>query len=312
MNDFDADLKRLARKSKVKRWLYTVLISLVTGLLLLVISYAGVQLLARRNYQRLDANFVTQELIQSPNILTSSRVLANNGVFGAELVSDCYKNIDGYQVAWAQKRGTFDWLHLNVETSSDGVDQNNGTLRNRVNREKIPTFTNPRAKDYRTKREVGTLKQAKNMVAEVAVTFDRPYTYREIQTMVPANLLINWYWSGTSSRANVDRLGTYIGVNADETSGRLTAAAYREFVNQVHRFGQDKQVSWTLDDGVTYKLYQDAVKQTPTTELNQAQFGGLIVSGRTENLLQLQNLAWAKSTVIGTMVPVRGDIKPLK
>nr|WP_253896425.1 anti sigma factor C-terminal domain-containing protein [Streptococcus gallolyticus] len=41
---------------------------------------------------------------------------------------------------------------------------------------------------------------------EVAITFDKPYTYQKITEMVPDSLLVNWYWIGTSSTVDTANL----------------------------------------------------------------------------------------------------------
>jgi len=312
MNDFDQDLKQLARHTRRRRWLMTVLIALVTGLLLVVGLYFSVQAVLERRYQATDATFITKETIESPNIITTSRYLTNESVFSAELVSDRYKNIDGYQVPWSQARAAFGWLQGNQDISSDGVDQTAYGLVNRATRQKLPVFTNPRAKTYHALNELPTLKQSPNAVAEVALTFDRPYTYAQIQQLVPQNVLVNWYWLGTASRYNVAQLGRYIGVNADEKTGQLSIETYQDFVRQVHIAAKQNSMTISGDGGPTYRLYADGVQQTPTNQLTQAKFGGIIVSGKTTNLLKLTAQSWITDSSVGTIVPIRGDVQPLK
>jgi len=312
MNDFDQDLKQLAKHTRRKRWLMTAGIALVTGLLLLVGLYFGLQRVLERRYQATDAAFVTRETIESPNIVTTTRYLTNQSLFSAELVSDRYKNIDGYQVPWAQARAAFGWFQGNQDISSDGVDATAYGLVNRATRQKLPLFTNPRAKTYHPLNELPTLKTSPNAVAEVALTFKQPLTYAQIRQRMPANLLINWYWVGTASRYDVTQSGRYIGVNADEKNGQLTNSMYSDFVQQVHTAAKQNAVTIADADGQTYHFYRDGVAQTPTTQLAQAKFSGVIVSGKTSNLLKLTSQTWIADSSVGTIVPIRGDIAPLK
>ncbi|MDX5018654.1 anti sigma factor C-terminal domain-containing protein, partial [Streptococcus suis] len=38
-----------------------------------------------------------------------------------------------------------------------------------------------------------------NDLIEIAITFDKSYSYNEIKTMIPNNIKQNWLWIGTST-----------------------------------------------------------------------------------------------------------------
>uniref|UniRef100_UPI002905F6F9 anti sigma factor C-terminal domain-containing protein n=1 Tax=Listeria monocytogenes TaxID=1639 RepID=UPI002905F6F9 len=72
------------------------------------------------------------------------------------------------------------------------------------------TNANYKSKDYNgilPTHDADKISQLSNHVAEVAVTFDKAYSYNEIQKMIPENLLINWYWIGYNDSKSLDAAG---------------------------------------------------------------------------------------------------------
>ena len=71
-------------------------------------------------------------------------------------------------------------------------------------RQKYPVFYNINAKGTKDSnsipKKLASVKEMPSQLVEVAVTFDKPYTYKEIQQMIPNNLKINWYWIGSQSK----------------------------------------------------------------------------------------------------------------
>jgi len=73
----------------------------------------------------------------------------------------------------------------------------------RALRQKYPVFYNINAKGTKDSnsmpKELASVKEMPNQLVEVALTFDKAYTYKEIQKLIPNNLKINWYWIGSQS-----------------------------------------------------------------------------------------------------------------
>ena len=61
---------------------------------------------------------------------------------------------------------------------------------------KVATFYHPSIQEYHdgVQNELGELSQMENHVAEVAISFDQPYTLQEIQAKIPDNLNIVWLY----------------------------------------------------------------------------------------------------------------------
>lgn len=319
----NSNFKQLARRTKTKRWALTAWIAGAVVVLL-----AGIALTINAKWME-KAFFKTSEqaqtflTIQSPNIDGNNLVIDRYGLFSSNLHADTYKNIDGYHIDWQD----FDWHVGTFGSSNDGyhyqsvssVFLNNGYYTQGTN-QKIASFFLSKA-DYQSKdfyglkptHEAQTLAKLPNHLSEVALTFDKPYTYAEIQKMIPSNLMLNWYWLGVSDPSNIKAaVGTYYGLASDtdkngNPTGKLAAKSYDKiFVPQVK---SQNDGSGTND----FRPGEDAKKvvgKYPTLE--KAKFSGVILTGRTENLAMLDKQSWAFATNVGVSTEILPYQTPVK
>jgi hypothetical protein len=355
------DFDQIIKTEKRKKLLKTIGISLATTVVVLVAGFSSI------NHRMATQNKKAQEImnlidmVQSPNITSVSQYLSVSGRMNSQLKSDRLKNVDGYMLSVPPLEVNYDLLSVIrpienspiIDSSTSSGDENkqgyNFIAFSRENGHKIPLFFNPNRKTYYEKvgyeklfHEATSLATLKNHVAEVAVTFEQPLTYAEIQKKIPGNLLINWYWIGT----NDDKLSLQalagqgmIGINADKT-GKLTDFAltksqkemfdypttsnYPSFVFAVEKLAKTQKFTVTdfeevtSSGGVTTKsrkidIYQDALKQVKKyPSLKTAKFSGVIVSGRTENLAKLDELPDVYATNVGLETKILPYIEPTK
>ena len=328
--NFDSVIKREKRKQR----LVTSGILLVAVVLILGVGVTAVKQRMASQYRAAQKVAMITDMIESPNVTSTSHYLAESGLFNRRLKSDRFKNIDGYLVKTAP---------LEINFSLFSVGYGGGTQLpitvpisktktigafNRENGEKLPLFFNPKheaikkANEADTTHESQTLADLQKHVAEVAISFKEPMTYAEIQAKIPDNLLINWYWLGMASNklSVTDTIGKVIGINANEIgqltdtpgkSGRATDWTrhnYPDFVAAVKKAAATRKFNSSGID-----IYQDALQQIKTyPTLKQAKFSGIIVSGRTENLAQLDSQAYIYATNIGLDAEILPYIAPTK
>jgi hypothetical protein len=319
-----SDFKQMARRTKIKRWSLTAWIS---GAVVVILLGIGV---AVNNKMMKDAFFSRSEQasnffeIRSPNISYNNLVVNNYGFFSSNLHADTYKNIDGYRVDWQD----YDWGFGTIGSSGYGYQYQNSSPAVRGNvrytqgtNQRIASFFLPNA-DYSNKDYYGltpthdaqTLAKLPNQLAEVAVTFDKPYTYAEIQKMIPANLMINWYWIGVDDSSNIyaASCSDYYGLSSEtdeegNPTGKLSTDSYdKSFVHQV----------MNQSGGGIYNNFDAAKdskkKVTKYPQLDSAKFAGVILTGRTENLAGLDKENWTFATNVGVTTEVLPYQKPVK
>lgn len=90
------------------------------------------------------------------------------------------------------------------ERDSNGSNYTHGNLY------KVPICYNVNASAKTVSMEltqyISKVTEMTGQAVEVAIIFYKPYTYQEITEMVPDNLLVNWYWIGTSSTVDTANL----------------------------------------------------------------------------------------------------------
>ncbi|MDR2976276.1 MAG: anti-sigma factor [Streptococcaceae bacterium] len=320
----NADFKRLAKRTKIKRMALTAWIS---GAVVVILVGIGV---AVNNKMMKDSFFKKSEqaseyfVIRSPNVSYNNLVVNNYGFFSSNLHADTYKNVDGYRVDWQD----YDWGFGTIGTSGYGyqyqyvspVRQGNAFYTQGSN-QKVASFFLPKA-DYNSKgyygltptHEAQKLSKLPNYLAEVAVTFDKAYTYDELQKMIPSNLMINWYWLGVNDSSNVDAAGSwsYYGLNSEtdekgNPTGKLTSDSYdNAFVPTVKReTGGSKYNSFDAGEDA-----KKMVEKFPN--LKTAKFAGVILTGRTENLAGLDEENWTFATNVGVTTEILPYQNPVK
>ena len=320
--NLDKDFKHFVKRTKIRK-LLTVIWSTI-GVLVLI--FTGVMWLNSRQmsylYQKTSNRANNYLEIQAPNISNNNAMINNYGTFSSNLHMDTYKNIDGYHVTWQDFDfgfGTFGAPQSGNQyyMSASPVTVNNGYYTQK-NNQKIAAFFNRKAnfksKNYmglQPTHEASKLPAAKNQLAEVAVTFQEPLTYAQIQKLVPKNLLINWYWLGINQPklSGADYSTQYYGLGADD-AGKLSATWYKAFVKGLNSSLAEENSGGYYNGFDPLRDARRQAKKYPT--LATAKFAGVILTGRTQNFANLDKEKWVFATNTGLMTPIRPDVPPTK
>lgn len=325
---------KMIKKEKRKKILLTVSISIGTTLIIALFGFLMIDQRMGVQFKKAQEVANITDLIESPNITSTSQYTSEYGYFSSQLKSERFKNIDGYMVKTSPLEIDYNWFGVGYSGNQNSPltvpiskTKKIGAF-SRQNGEKIPTFFNPKHELNQDEQAVGlpheskTLSSLEKHVAEVAISFKKPMSYAEIQKTLPDNLLINWYWIGMDSDklAVTDTVGKVIGVNTDREGNlidtRLTTSdssgwtdnSYPSFVAAVKKAASQR--SYKVND---IDIYQDALKQVkkyPTLE--KAKFSGVIVSGRTENLAKLDDEPYIYATSVGVEAEMLPYIEPIK
>ena len=321
---------KMIKKEKRKKILLTVGISIGTTLVIALVGFFMINQRMGAQFKKAQEAATITDLIESPNIISTSQYTSEYGRLSSQIKSDRFKNIDGYMVKTNPLEIDYNLFGVGyggVQNSPLTVPINKtkqiGAF-SRQNGEKVPVFFNPKHELNQDEQAVGlsheskTLSSLEKHVAEVAISFKNPMSYAEIKKVLPDNLLINWYWIGMDN----DKLtvGKVIGINTDR-EGELTDNPVKEndssewvdnnypaFVAAVKKAASQR--SYTVND---IDIYQDALKQVkkyPT--LDKAKFSGVIVSGRTENLAKLDDEPYIYATSVGVEAEMLPYIEPIK
>lgn len=290
----------------------------------------------QKEAEKQQRQFNIEDLIYSPNMISTSQYFSVTRATQSTLKSDREKNIDGYRVSYPEKSISFNMHGIESASSqTPNVVSKNGSSKeviatNRQSQQKEPLFFNVKyahayqsAKDQKSMlapskptHEAETLDHLSNSLSEVAITFDKRYSYDDIRQMIPDNVMINYYWLGIKSDKLDATHAPYIGLNASEDgTGKLTEgteikASQNEFfgyqgLKQVLKDQSGRQVIDNID------IAKDGQKLI-AKDLKSATFAGVIVTGRTQNLAKLDSQHYTFATNVGVTTPIMPYQEPIK
>ncbi len=316
----------LAKKSKRKRLWKTVAISSLVSLALLFLLGKGLIELASSNGRNLQKEYEVMSEIAYPNVDYDSLYYTQNSLFSGTLHSDRFKDLDGVKVAYPSYEGNYSLIGAFKDTTAEGTYLSPSGTYTRTLRQKYPVFYNINAKGTKDSnsipKELASVKEMPNQLVEVALTFDKAYTYKEIQQMIPNNLKINWYWIGSQSE-DVDNTGalrtdpkTTYGANAsllftyDSDVRKKAKEAKKEqqtFLDYLKK--ADKNLFPSVSGYNTYNDVESYLKKFGQLDIREAEnrdqltFSGVILTGKAENFTQLEGKEWIYASSIGASVP---------
>ena len=307
------DLKKSIRKAKRKQFIVIGAITVVRFAVLFVGFFVGMDKLSTKNYHPLLEVINDQEMIASPNTQLDSQVIANSSPFGGEVVTNRSKNIDGYTVEWSNLRSRYSFFRNSIDWNEvypgSYYSSKNFYEYNRQTKQKVASFYNPAITNYYggIKNELSELDKMENQVAEVAISFDKPYPYEEVRKMLPSNVNLVWLYVYSET------------VNEKEgPSGTLPYGFQLSMDDQNEIFDpeNDKQHFFeTLEKSPMFADNQEGqkfIQQNKNKKVEKLPIWGVMLTGQTKNFKALQNEPFVRGASIGVTAPIVPYIQPEK
>ncbi|PEX94231.1 sigma factor regulator N-terminal domain-containing protein [Bacillus cereus] len=302
----DTSLKDALKKAKRKQLLKIIITSMIVVIILIPIIYKVGNYFAAKSSTKLHEHLFLHNAIAEPNVQIDSQVTSNSSMFGGNIISNRSKNINGYVVPWNTLTSSYGWLRTNIDSNelTPGFYWSDTEFYeyDKQTKNKFATFYNPDIKDYHdgVQNELGAVSKMENYVAEVAISFDQPYTLKEVQTKIPDNLNIVWLYMvspiGDESKGPAG-MPVY-GFNPDKSPEE----AYKEFVDSLKQYD---------DDGHDEDI-QKFLKSNKNKPFDQVKILGVMLTGRTENFKALENQDFIRGASVGVTAQVVPYIKPEK
>lgn len=308
------------KKSKKKQLLKTVGLSIFGLLLIIGATLKTLQILTANNGEKIYQEHELLSQVAYPNIEYSTYYYKATSLFAGAVHADRHKDLAGVPVAFGDYEYHYDWLGTYLNFSQDGPSYKGEIAYDRQTWSKLPLFYNTEKVDTDDfarvpSQELSLVKDMSNQLVEVAITFDKKYSFGDLQTMLPQNLKKNWYWIGTASKENTAdfRIDQLFGLDGEvlqvykpdsnlpkeaETWNPLTpmkkmAEQYNHYLGEYALVTDVKTFLEEFGD-------TDFSKQE---EIDTLEFAGIILTGRAEDFAQLEGKDWIYASSIGASTP---------
>ena len=303
----DTSLKDALKKAKRKQLLKIVITSIIVVIVLLPVIYKTGNYFAAKGSTKLHEQLFLHNEIAEPNIQIDSQVTSNTSMFGGNIVTNRSKNINGYLVQWSTLTSSYDWFRLHIDHNEliPGSNRSDGTSfyeYDKQTKNKVATFYNPSIKKYYdgVRNDLGAISQMENYVAEVAISFDRPYTLQEIQAKIPDNLNIVWLYM-TSPIGDESKGPAGMPVYGFDPSNS-PKEAYNEFIDSLKQF----------DESGDDETIQKFLNINKNKQFDEVKILGVMLTGQTQNFKALENQDFIRGASVGATAQIVPYIKPQK
>lgn len=242
--------------------------------------------------------------IAEPNIQIDSQMISHSSMFGGNIITNRSKNINGYVVQWSTLTSSYDWIGGQIDDNElkPGFYWSDANFYeyDKQTKNKVATFYHPSIKKYfrGVPNELEELLQMDNHVAEVAISFNQPYTFQEIEEKIPDNLNIVWlYMTSEIVDESKGPAGMPVYGYVPSASPRT---AYNAFINDLEQYGAD-------DD-----MIQDFLNKNKNKSFDNVEILGVMLTGQAENFKALENQTFIRGASIGATAQIVPYIKPEK
>jgi hypothetical protein len=335
MFDFDEkSTKNTIKKAKLYSTLKTIGISVVVaGVVLVVVGIANSKILGMIGYTKYDQENAFRE-ISGPNNYTSG-VVFNEGLFNGEAEYSTYKIIGNKPVyngtsiidysifPFTNSRyGNVYGRILTFENNKPSAF-NKSNLYNELGNEEM-MFYHPKVNYKSYSNELNSLDSMDdNKSMEIALSFDKEYTVKEVQDMIPKDINLSWYWVDTNNEKDLEPLK---GIYKETDKNGKKKIVYRNpcYISADKIYGMDgidshgliveePEISFiqNIQYGITQKSrYESEFKRIHNNlsgkdgkiDKEDLKVIGVVVTGNVKDLKTLQNKDYIKGSTIGVVV----------
>ncbi|MGG5739575.1 anti-sigma factor [Bacillus cereus group sp. IBL03679] len=314
--DFDIESSKVSmmlKKAKRRQLFKIILISTLLFIVLFIGCIIGISQLNNRAYLAMDRDLNMIRQITRPNT-ERGVAITSNGLFKSTVEYKTYKVIEGKPVKWEDEVyeykvwSTFRRLsNVNPLTISDNVVMGNerinraSELYNNQTMEREMQFYLPFASYNSYINDIEKV-NGENKVAELAISFDKPYKVSEIKKMLPEGVHPVWYWVDTYYDKKSYHLDD-VTESAYEVYGFKAKSGDIEFGN-----GKEKDFLLAIQNGLDqkgkyyeeYKRIYDYLKGKKTKPSEEdVKVIGVVVTGMAADLQKLKNQNYVKAAVLG-------------
>ncbi|MEB2268246.1 anti-sigma factor [Priestia megaterium] len=291
----EKSLHRTLKKAKYIAFLRTVFISILVVCFVITVLIKGNNYFINKQGNKLTEQLIKENHVRmSPNTFTNTDTIST-GILKGTIKSEVFKVIEDKVISWGTEEITYDSLgNFNASFSTHSTIVNDTTMYHIPNGQREMLFYVPKYKYKLYANDFDMIKDYPNdKYMEMAISFDKNYTLKEVQKMLPTSAHQTWYW--------VDNYAKSTGYRGEPENGRWLLG--------ISKPSPQLGAKLTTTKIKTEADFLNELKKTDPWEsknLKNRQKNGLIigvvVTGTKEELLSLRNKPYVKAASLGAVV----------
>jgi hypothetical protein len=321
-NKFQDTIKKAKKKITMRNILISVIVTIGVFIIFLVgwLSFMGLS----------QANAIQDEelysRISSPNIYEIGYQIDNNGLIEGtlsfarykmvgDIPIDWYDDIINYNLFGYSSKRLGDYSYVQTTDKIDGLPR----YYDRDVKERIIQFYHPNVGYKKIRNDIDQLKNIdSNKEIEIAISFDKGYSPKDVRELLPKDVSLKWYWLDTYTE-NDERLKDHI---FKEKDGKIVNLGSDPIIpdhiygfNETNEGGLSSEETFLRDlkDGINiigkkdyaeeFKLINDNLRgDSKQPKVSDLKIIGVIVTGSPSQLESLKNLKQVRASVFGAIV----------
>ncbi|SFG88620.1 Sigma factor regulator N-terminal [Priestia megaterium] len=291
----EKSLHRTLKKAKYKAILRTVFISVLVVSFVIGLFVKGNNYFIASTGDKITDRIITEnQVMMSPNTYTNTDTISI-GVLKGTIKSEVFKVIEDKVIPWGAEDITYDLLgNLNASFSTSSTIVNDTTVYHIPNGQREMLFYVPKYKYKLYANDFDMIKKyPNNKYMEMAISFNKNYTLKEVQKMLPTSAHQTWYWVDNYAKSTVYRGGPengrwLLGISkpSPQLGAQLTTTKIKteaDFLNELKKTdpGESKNLKNRQKNGLII---------------------GVVITGTKEELLALRNEPYVKAASLGAVV----------
>lgn len=365
MTKFDADkFEEVVKKSKQKnrkKSILMVVISVVLSIIFVLGILFGIFWMNDRHGYENAKYLEVKTRFMTPNVQTRNLPQSDIGLFNGKNIAEVEKDVDGYPVEWGNISGTYNiftklgkvdiysiggksypegrrmnffnpnitYKYITADTQDKAIKEKNYTKKKGKNGSSWTRFPEDLYEKITYPNDLENIVKAENRVVEVGISFDKPYTYEEVQKMLPDNLTQAWYWVSEGEQAS--KKTEHIHLNDADEDIFTPTVTFGYSNSSDFKYG-DLQLGdyWKGDNGLNtafemlktdyslkmekdeQKILDGILKNNHLKNKKDMLLNGIVLTGRSENFKQLEGKSWIQAASAGASAEIVPYIKPTK
>lgn len=316
-------ISKAVKKAKRFSTLKMIIISFSTFIILtLIITAIGEKIIFRRksNYIfKIDYQYTVQAPNKFPGMFSTSK-----NAFSGETQHHTFKYINGKRVFTGEYGITYNWINENFTESTGSfashtemTDQELNFLPHYNNiGQKLMIFYYPYV-DYDSKysnalnllEDIGDKKYM-----EMALSFDKSYSIDKVNSMIPKDINLTWYWVDSIDDDKKERQKHYFDTQEMSNGEKIEVEQFADVCYEDYAYGIKAQNEYGEKIKNPEKYFIEALKEGKTTHIydnmsgddgeltkNDIKVQGIVVTGDVENLKSLKELSFIKASSLGVV-----------